>query len=134
MSEIITRAPQRTALPAEWQRLFTALLSDALDSVGCRTQAMPPSVRPLDDSLRLCGRARTGLYVEDDGVEPGVNPYELEIAIVDDLRPGDVVVFACGGSDKIAPWAACSAPPRGLGARWGASPTVSCATCRKSGA
>jgi regulator of RNase E activity RraA len=67
-------------------------------------QAMPARIRPLDDSLRLCARARTGQYVEDEGVIEGVNPYELEIAIVDDLRPNEVVVFACGGSHKIAPW------------------------------
>jgi hypothetical protein len=46
---------------------------------------MSRRIRPLDDTLRLCGRARTGLYAWDDGVEPGVNHYELEIAIVDDL-------------------------------------------------
>ena len=35
----------------------------------------------------------------------GENPYELEIRLVDDLKPGDVAVFACGGpTDRIAPW------------------------------
>jgi regulator of RNase E activity RraA len=97
-------ASPEARLPVGWERLFAAVLSDALDAVGCRTQAMSPHIRPLDDRLRLCGRARTGLYVEDAGVAPDANPYELEIAIVDDLRPGDVAVFACGGSDKIAPW------------------------------
>jgi regulator of RNase E activity RraA len=84
--------------------LFSALLSDSLDAAGCRDQAMSPRIRPLDDSLILCGRARTGQYVEVEGAEEGVNPYELEIAIVDDLKPGDVAVFSCGGSSKIAPW------------------------------
>jgi regulator of RNase E activity RraA len=37
-------------------------------------------------------------------VEPGENPYELEIALVDDLRPHDVAMFGCGGSRRIAPW------------------------------
>jgi 4-hydroxy-4-methyl-2-oxoglutarate aldolase len=84
--------------------LFSALLSDSLDAAGCRDQAMSPRIRPLDDSLILCGRARTGQYVEVEATEEGVNPYELEIAIVDDLKPGDVAVFSCGGSSKIAPW------------------------------
>ena len=104
MSEIVSGAKLQRALPAGWENLFAALLSDALDAAGRTTQAMAPRIRPLDDRLRLCGRARTGLYVEDDGDDPGSNPYELEIAIVDDLRPGDVAVFACGGSDRIAPW------------------------------
>jgi 4-hydroxy-4-methyl-2-oxoglutarate aldolase len=41
-------------------------------------------------------------------VEAGEEPYEVEIALVDDLAPGDVAVFACGGpTDRIAPWANC---------------------------
>ena len=104
MSDTVPLAKRQRPLPAGWERLFAAVLSDALDAVGRTTQAMSPRIRPLDDTLRLCGRARTGLYLEDDGVERGVNPYELEIAIVDDLRPEDVAVFACNGSEKIAPW------------------------------
>jgi regulator of RNase E activity RraA len=26
------------------------------------------------------------------------------MALIDDLRPGEVVVFGCAGSDRIAPW------------------------------
>ncbi len=85
-------------------RLYTAVLSDVLDAVGRTAQAMAPSIRPLDDTLVLAGYARTGAYREVWHVEPGENPYALEIALVDDLRPDEVVVFACGGSQRIAPW------------------------------
>lgn len=85
-------------------RLFTAVLSDTLDGLGYRHQALPPEIRPLDDSLVMAGRARTGLYREVFHVEPGENPYELEIALVDDLKPGEVAVLACCGSRRIAPW------------------------------
>ena len=95
---------QNQPLPAGWETLFAAVLSDALDSVGFRNQAMGTRIRPLDESLKMCGRARTGIYMEVAHVEEGGNPYELEIAIVDDLKPGDVAVFACGGSSRIAPW------------------------------
>jgi 4-hydroxy-4-methyl-2-oxoglutarate aldolase len=91
-------------LPANWEQLFTAVLSDALDAAGVTTQAMAPSIRPLDETLKMCGRARTGAYMEWPHVAEGENPYELEIAIVDDLKPGDIAVFACGGSTRIAPW------------------------------
>ena len=105
MSNVVTLPSHRNApLPADWQRLYSAVLSDALDAIGCMGQAMSPRIRPLDDGLKLCGRARTGQYVEVDRVTPGTNPYELEIAIVDDLKPGDVAVFSCGGSSRIAPW------------------------------
>jgi regulator of RNase E activity RraA len=95
---------QNAPLPQHWEQLYSAVLSDALDAVGARDQAMAPGVRPLDEQLKMCGRARTGIYMETAHVEPGSNPYELEIAIVDDLKPGDVAVFACGGSSRIAPW------------------------------
>jgi 4-hydroxy-4-methyl-2-oxoglutarate aldolase len=85
-------------------RLYTAVLSDVLDELGFRAQAMPPAIRPLDDTLVMAGFARTGLYREVYRVTPDGNPYELEMALIDDLRPDDVAVFACGGSRRIAPW------------------------------
>jgi 4-hydroxy-4-methyl-2-oxoglutarate aldolase len=86
-------------------KLYSAVLSDVLDGLGLAAQAMRPFVRPLDDGLVLFGRARTGLYMPRYHVEPGRNPYEVEIALVDDLREGDVAVLACGGpTDRIAPW------------------------------
>jgi regulator of RNase E activity RraA len=84
--------------------LYTAVLSDVLDELGYRDQAMPPTIRPLDDALTMVGRARTGAYREVYAVKPDENPYELEIALVDDLQPREIVVFGCGGSTRIAPW------------------------------
>lgn len=86
------------------QRLYTAVLSDVLDELGYRQQAMAPAIRPLDDALVMAGFARTGLYREIYRVTPDENPYELEMALIDDLRTDDVAVFACGGSRRIAPW------------------------------
>jgi 4-hydroxy-4-methyl-2-oxoglutarate aldolase len=87
------------------EKLYSAVLSDVLDGLGYRDQAMRPFVRPLDDSLVLFGRARTGLYMPRYHVERDHNPYEVEIALVDDLAPGDVAVFACNGpTERIAPW------------------------------
>jgi 4-hydroxy-4-methyl-2-oxoglutarate aldolase len=85
-------------------QLYAAVLSDVLDAQGYRHQVLPPQVRPLDDRLVLCGRARTGLYRDVYHVPPGHNPYALEIALVDDLERGDVPVLGCGSSGRIAPW------------------------------
>ena len=85
-------------------RLFTAVLSDCLDAAGYRNQALAARIRPLDDALVLCGRARTGLYGDVYEAREGENPYELEIRLIDDLRAGEVPVFACGTSGRIAPW------------------------------
>ena len=84
--------------------LFSAVLSDCLDAAGYRGQAMQARVRPLDDSLVLCGRARTALYMDVYDAPAGENPYELEIQLVDDLKADEVPVFACGASGRIAPW------------------------------
>jgi 4-hydroxy-4-methyl-2-oxoglutarate aldolase len=91
--------------PDDLRPLNAAVLSDVLDSLGLMRRAMKPFMRPLDDSLQLIGRARTGLYMPVYEHRAGENPYEVEIALVDDLKPHDVVVLACNGpTDRIAPW------------------------------
>ncbi len=85
-------------------RIPSAVLSDTLDSLGWRSQAMQSRIRPLDLALDMVGRARTGLYMPVYHVEPGLNPYELEIGLIDSLEADHVVVLACGDSGRIAPW------------------------------
>jgi len=85
--------------------LSAAVLSDVMDSLGLGVRAMRPFVRPLDESQVLVGRARTGLYMPAYALREGENPYEVEIALVDDLKPHEVVVLACNGpTERIAPW------------------------------
>jgi regulator of RNase E activity RraA len=82
-----------------------SILSDVLDQLGWREQAMRPFVRPLDEGRTLVGRARTGLYRPVWHVAQGANPYDVEIALVDDLKPDEVAVLACDGpSERIGPW------------------------------
>jgi 4-hydroxy-4-methyl-2-oxoglutarate aldolase len=81
--------------------LFASVLSDCLDAVGLMDQALPARIRPLDEASVMVGRARTAQFVE---VEPGTNPYELEIALIDSLGAGDIPVFACVNPERIAPW------------------------------
>jgi regulator of RNase E activity RraA len=87
------------------ETLYTGVISDVLDQLGHPEHAMKPNVRPLDESLVICGPARTALYMEMHYVEAGANPYELEIALIDDLKPGEVAVMACPrAGDRVAPW------------------------------
>ncbi|MEO7938650.1 MAG: RraA family protein [Burkholderiaceae bacterium] len=91
--------------PSHLRALSSSVLSDVMDSLGLVRRAMRPYVRPLDDQLVMAGRARTGLYMPAYSLREGENPYEVEIALVDDLHPQDVVVLACNGpSERIAPW------------------------------
>ncbi|WP_137043103.1 RraA family protein [Pseudolabrys sp. FHR47] len=86
-------------------KLYTPVLSDVLDSLGHTGQAMTPNIRPLDEAQVLIGRARTGAYMAvcDAGPE-GENPYELEIKLIDDIKPGEIPVLGCAGNLTIAPW------------------------------
>lgn len=87
------------------QSFFSALLSDVLDELGHRDQALQARIRPLDESLKMVGRARTMLYA-DIYAPPGPdeNPHAGEIRLIDSLGAGDVAVCACGTSGRIAPW------------------------------
>jgi regulator of RNase E activity RraA len=85
--------------------LNAAVLSDVMDSLGLARRALRSFVRPIDPDLQLLGRARTGLYMPVYELRQDENPYEVEIALVDDLKPRDVVVLACNGpTERIAPW------------------------------
>ncbi|MEW5979335.1 MAG: RraA family protein [Acidobacteriota bacterium] len=86
--------------------LYVAVVSDILDSLGYRNQAMHPRLRPLLPSLKQCGfvgRARTLHWLETDCVN-AEDPYGLEIEAIDSLGPGDVVVHSTDSSLRNAPW------------------------------
>ncbi len=85
-------------------QLFVSVLSDCLDSVGLMDQALPSRIRPLDEASVMVGRARTAQFMEVEHHEPGTNPYELEIALIDSLAKDDIPVFACSNPARIAPW------------------------------
>ncbi|MBA3518291.1 MAG: RraA family protein [Rhizobiales bacterium] len=85
-------------------KLYSGVVSDVLDGLGDMHHALAPKIRPLDDSLVLFGRARTALYMPVYHVEPGSNPYELEIALVDSLTQDDIAVMACPREERIGPW------------------------------
>ena len=84
------------------EQLYTAVVSDVMDDEGIVNQVMSENLRPLTDTTRLVGRARTQLWV--DNFEIVENNYENEIKAVDLLKKGDVSVHYCGYSGRIAPW------------------------------
>ena len=63
-------------LDALTHRLSTAVLSDVLDDVGIRAQALPPRIRPLDENLVL----------QQHGLEPRV------VLVLDYSHGGDAIV------------------------------------------
>jgi len=84
------------------ESIYVPVVSDSLDSMGYRRQAMAPRIRPLREDFKVVGRARTVTWI--DVYAPDPNPYEVEIAFMDDLRPGDVVITNTDFSLRNAPW------------------------------
>ena len=84
--------------------LYSAVISDTLDSMGYLNQALSPGIRPLDDNMVLCGLARVGIYMKIYHDDEEVNVYEHEIALIDSLQFNEVAVLLCHQHHDIAPW------------------------------
>ena len=68
------------------KELFCSLVSNVLDELGYENPAFPHYIRPLDENLRLIGRARTMLCANIyERPRKNENQYELEIKLVDSL-------------------------------------------------
>jgi regulator of RNase E activity RraA len=82
------------------ERLYPAVVADCLDRLGYRSQVLDPRVRPLDPQSKLAGYAATVHCIEVDAVPADKDDwYRGEMAAVDSLQPGDVmVVSTCRGS------------------------------------
>jgi 4-hydroxy-4-methyl-2-oxoglutarate aldolase len=75
---------------------YSAVVSDACDRVGFRQQTMSPGILPVSGQGVLVGRARVAKSIAVNEV-PSVH-YATEIAFLDSLAPGDVVVATAGGA------------------------------------
>ncbi len=92
------------------QDLYTAVVGDIMDTLGFKTQFLPPQVQPLREDMVVIGRAMPVLEADDDGGEgPGrVNellnrPFGLMLRALDDLRQDEVYVCS-GSSPTYALW------------------------------
>ncbi len=84
------------------QHLYTAVVSDSLDQLGIRHQAMREYLRPLFPTCKFAGWART--IACSDVYYVSENPYDLEIEAMDSILPGEVVVVSTQHSLRNAPW------------------------------
>ena len=86
------------------EQLYVPAVCDVLDSLGRRDRAMHQRLRPLDPAhCTIVGRARTFRWMDTDYVVEE-DPYGLEIAAMDALGPGDVVVHSTDAAGSNAPW------------------------------
>lgn len=81
--------------------LYTAVLSDVLDSLGLRYQVLDSGIRPLVPQSRLAGRAYPVLVM--DVYEDPKRPYAKLIEALDRIRPHEVFM-ANASSGRSAFW------------------------------
>ena len=83
---------EATLLDTIQRDLYTAVISDALDELEIRHQAMREYVRPLAPDAVYAGWARTILCM--DVYYTSEKPYALEIEAIDSILEDEVVVVA----------------------------------------
>lgn len=98
----LSSQPKTELLNRIQNTLYTAVVSDALDELGMRHQAMREYLRPLLPDAVYAGWARTILC--RDVYQVSDKPYDLEIEALDSILPEEVVVVATGSSIRNAPW------------------------------
>ena len=97
-------------------RLYSAVVSDVLDDLGHRDHVLDPAIRALGRAEVIAGSVNPFLVSEVDEVP--AEPYAGEIGALDDVRPGEVILVAAGGSARAACWGELfSAAARARGAR-----------------
>ncbi len=82
--------------------IYSAVVCDALDSLGFTHQSPRVPLLPLTADVVLVGRCKTTLWGEIAHQDP--RPYELELKAVDGCQPDDVFIAAAGGSQRSGVW------------------------------
>jgi regulator of RNase E activity RraA len=84
------------------ESLFSAVVCDALDSVGLTHQSPRVQLRPITVDGMLVGRCKTTLWADMAHADP--EPYALELQAVDSCQKDDVLIAAAGGSMRSGIW------------------------------
>lgn len=85
------------------RQLYSAVVCDALDSMGFRQQSPSTAIRPFTcRNSVLVGRCKTTLWEDIGHSDP--HPYELELQAVDECQPDDVFIAAAAGSCRSGIW------------------------------
>jgi regulator of RNase E activity RraA len=84
------------------EQLTSSVLADVCDALAYRISALPGNLRPLRNDWKLFGRAAT-LSAVTVAADPE-RPYEVELACVDSLQAGDVLVATTNGDYASALW------------------------------
>ena len=81
--------------------LYTPVVGDILDSLGCCHQFLPQPVQPALETMKVAGRAMPVVMIDVHG--PQQKPFGLLTEALDQLEPGEIYV-ASGGDMRCAYW------------------------------
>lgn len=84
------------------QHVYVAVVSDALDALDLRHQAMAPRVRPLYPEARIVGRAHPVHFRPAERIPSQAEYHYMEIEAMDSLLPGEVYVGTLGDAPSCA--------------------------------
>jgi 4-hydroxy-4-methyl-2-oxoglutarate aldolase len=99
---MVTFASETEMFDMMRDKLGAAVISDILDSLGAREQAMRADIRPIYQGAIVVGRAYTTLTADIYKIID--DPYKGEIEAVDSLKPNDVMVVCTNRSTRTCFW------------------------------
>src|ERR1041385_4577974 len=83
------------------RELYTPVVGDVLDALGCTRQFLPQPIQPLREEMKLAGRAMPVLMIDVFG--PQKHPFGRLTEALDQLQPGEIYL-ATGGDMRCAYW------------------------------
>ncbi|MDT4763195.1 RraA family protein [Sphaerochaeta sp. PS] len=83
------------------ERLYTPVVGDILDAMGYYHQFLPQDIRPLNDGMKLAGKAMTVLMIDVYGQQK--KPFGLLTEALDQLDENEIYL-ATGGTKRCAYW------------------------------
>ena len=81
--------------------LYTPVVGDILDTLGCYHQFLPQPIQPMRTEMKLIGRAMPVLMIDVYGEQ--AQPFGRLTEALDQMEPGDVYL-ASGGAMRCAYW------------------------------
>ena len=99
-------------MPTEWKsdsdlfalcrrELYTPVVGDILDDLGCTRQFLPQPIQPLREEMKLAGRAMPVLMIDVYGRQD--KPFGRLTEALDQLESGEIYL-ASGGDMRCAYW------------------------------
>lgn len=84
------------------EELSSSIVSDVLDGMGLRGQAMGASIRPLHDDMAVAGYAATMLMVEN--YDYAKDTFSLQFKAIDNLKKDEIMMVSAQGTERAALW------------------------------